>query len=395
MVRTLTNQTPAGRFWWLGYHRAMQGSLTFTRPVDVVADDERPGLLRARRTSDPDVGDVHQCDLVDLSAPDTTEPGLSHAGFETVDLSGHEALQQTLDEVREADRFTDATNAALRESLDGARFRLSDGTTLHIVHVVEDGLFNRRSGPNRLDVNPGGMDGANGHAGAEFVHGDQDVYGTPLRQLLNGAAPDTFRHVTPDGRNDDAPTMLLNLWIPLYAPVQPLALMDRRTLDARKHQLRYGLPVDGFLERDADERVNDIWSFLHDDGQQWYIHSDMDSGRGYVFDTLGTPHGAAVLAGEDAIEELYLVLDRACAAHDSADAGALSDATAATLQLRVPDEASPAIREIWHRLHTLHQQAAESDPEQWCEQARAAMHGAIRRSVEIRLVASPEPAANE
>lgn len=355
----------------------MQGTLTFTRPADVVADEERPGLLRALHAGDDDAGDTHHCELRDLTAAGSVEPGLESAGFETVDLSANLALQRALDDVREIDQLTESVEEAIRSSLDGTQFGLANGT-LRIEHLVEDGLFHRRAGPNGLDVNPGGIDGANGHSGASFVHGDQDVFGTPLRQLMHGAAPEMFRHVTPDGRNDDAATFLINLWIPLHAPVQPLALMDRRTLDAARHQLRYGLPVDGFLDREEEASVNDIWNFLYDAGQQWYIRSDMESDQGYVFDTLGTAHGAAVLPGEDALEELYLILDRRCEALDEDDEP----------MLRPPADATPAIRTAWQRMSALNERAAESDPDEWGEHARATMDTVIRRSIEMRLVAT-------
>ena len=53
-------------------------------------------------------------------------------------------------------------------------------------------------------------------------------------------------------------------------------LADGRSLDRRRHQLRYGLPTGSFLDRDEDQVINDIWHLLHDDAQQWYFRSDMD-----------------------------------------------------------------------------------------------------------------------
>jgi hypothetical protein len=364
----------------------VRGTLTFTRPDDVVPDEERSGLLRARPVREGDAaGDAHSCDLVDLAAADALEPGLEAAGFETVDLSGNAALQGALREVGDRDQLTEDAAATIRESLAGMHFRLANGTELRVDMVVDDGLFHRRSGPNWLDVNPDGIDGINGHGGAQFVHGDQDVFGTPLRQLLGGAAPDMFRHVTPDGRNDDATTFLLNLWIPLHAPVQPLALMDRRTLDARAHQLRYGLPVDDFLERDDDATVNDIWSFLHDEGQQWYVRSEMGPDQGYVFDTLGTPHGAAALAGEDSVEAGYLALRDACAALDR------SETTESPFIADLAPDASTPIRDLDRRMRGLLERLQGLSPDEvdtWRAEAEAAMDAAIRRSIEMRLVAS-------
>lgn len=367
----------------------VRGMLMFTKPGDVIPDEERPGLRRARPVLENAEGDVHVCDLIDLASPDVREPGLEEAGFETVDLSGNAALQAALREVLEQDHIDEGDAEAIRASLEGARFRLANGTMLRIDHVADDGLFHRRSGPHWVDVNPGGIVGANGHGGAAFVHGDQDVYGTPLRQMMHGAAPDLFRHVTPDGRNDEATTFLLNLWIPLHAPVQPLALMDRRTLDARRHQLRYGLPVEDFLERDEDAVVNDIWSFLHDDDQQWYIRTGMGPDQGYLFDTLGTGHGAAVLPGEAQLAEQFRLLQRTCEAIDAGHPGALAELADARPDAALPDDATADIRSAWQRMAELIRRGPGAvSPEAWRDDARGAMDAVIRRSVELRLVAT-------
>src|SRR5690606_27658962 len=147
--------------------------------------------------------------------------------------------------------------------------------------------------------------GMNDHGGATSIHADQDVYGTPLTELMDGRAPSLFRHDSPDGSNDDAGLMLANLWIPLQQITQPLVLGDGRSIDRRRHQLRYGLATQSFLERDDDMVINDIWTFLHDPDQRWYLRSEMDHRSAYVFNTLSTPHGAAVLPGEDLAEQCY------------------------------------------------------------------------------------------
>ena len=366
----------------------MQGTLTFTRPDHVVPDEERPGLLRAPHTADDDRGDPHTRELHDLSAPDTVEPGLLAAGFETVDLSGNAALQAALDDVRERDHLSDDTGDAIRDSVRGSMFPLADGLTLRVDFISDDGLFHRRSGPNGLDVNPGGMDGINGHAGAVFVHGDQDVFGTPLRQLMHGAAPDMFNHVTPDARNDEATTFLLNLWVPLHAPVQPLAMMDRRTLDAPRHQLRYGLPVDGFLERDEDATVNDIWSFLHHEDQQWYVRTDMTSSQGYVFDTLGIAHGAAVLPGEATLEAHARALHEIRALLDADDRPGAEALAADHRPPPLPADATASIADAARVMAQLVAEAASGAADDWPARADAAVDHVIRRSIELRLVAS-------
>ncbi|NNE72712.1 MAG: hypothetical protein HKN26_03540 [Acidimicrobiales bacterium] len=367
----------------------MHGSLTFTRPDDVIPDEERPGLLRALPVQADQPGDTRRCDLRDLAAAHVVEPGLEEAGFETVDLSGLPSLQRTLATVREADHLSDEAALAIRESLSGVVLGLAGGKSLRIDYVVDDGLFTRRAGPNGLNVNPGGIDGANGHDSAQYVHGDQDVFGTPLRQMMHGGAPDLFRHISPDGRNDDSDTFLLNLWIPLHAPVQPLALMDRRTLDAPRHQLRYGLPVDGFLERDERASVNDIWAFLYDEDQQWYIRTDMGPDQGYVFDTLGVGHGAAALVGEPELEQLFISLHRTCEALEDGDDAAARAAIGGSTIALPPADATPTIAQAGQVMAALLDEArADVDSSAWCGRARAAMDGVIRRSIEMRLVAT-------
>ena len=371
--------------------------LGFTRAADVSPDAERPGLLRARTLSpevDPDEAfDYRLFPLHDCVDSQTVEPGLEEAGFETIDLSHNAALQQALDQVRSEDRISNNSADALRASLAGARFRLMNGRHLRVEHVADEGMIQRRAGPNGFDANPGGMDGANGHEGAPAIHGDQDVFGTPLKQIMKGGAPSLFRHQTPDARNDDSSLFLLNLWIPIQQITRPLVLMDRRTLDAKRHQLRYGLPVARFLDRDEERSVNDIWTFLPDAAQKWYFRSAMGPDQGYVFDTLGEPHGACVLPGEEALEQLYLQLGRACEAVAAADVDALRG-IAAPPPPALPEVTTEALREAWLRmtklLHEAGAHAAEicASDGPWKARARAAMDATIRKSVEMRLVAT-------
>jgi len=375
----------------------LRGRLGFTRSEDVSPDAERPGLLRARTLPfgpNPDeVFDFRDCVLHDAVDPRHPEPGLELAGFETVDLSGNALLQQALARIREEDRLSDASAAAVRASLGGARLRLANGRSLRVEHVADEGMIHRRGGPNRLDVNPEGMQGANGHGAALTVHADQDVFGTPLRQMMKGAAPELFRHRTPDARNDHASMFLLNLWIPLQQVTRPLVLMDRRTLDPKRHQLRYGLPVTRFLDRDEESSVNDIWTFLPDPSQRWYFRSVMGPDQGYVFDTLGEPHGACILPGEDALEQLYRSLERGCKAIEARDERGLREVASAPLP-SLPEVTTEPIREAWRRLTALlhearaHPAELAASGEDWRARARAAMDAVIRRSIEMRLVAT-------
>ncbi|MDJ0785911.1 MAG: hypothetical protein QNK05_03840 [Myxococcota bacterium] len=380
----------------------LRAPLGFTRVENVGPDDERPGLLRARtlafRTDPSEAFDFRTCVLHDCVDPRTSVPDLEQAGFESIDLTGNEPLQAALARVRDEDCVSDAGAAALRSSLDGGELPLSKGRVLRVLHVAGEGLIQRRAGPNGLDVNPGGMDGANGHDGARGIHADQDVFGTPLRQLMKGAAPSLFRHRTPDACNPDSSVWLLNLWIPIQQITRPLVLMDRRTLDPKRHQLRYGLPVTRFLDRDEESRVNDIWTFLPDPAQEWYFRSDMGPERAWVFDTLGTPHGATVLPGEDALEELYQRLDLAREAVASADARALRSVAAAAAP-DLADVTTDAVRKAWRRMADLLREAAGqpdricASGEEWSRRAGAAMDAVVRKSVEMRLVARLEPGA--
>jgi hypothetical protein len=375
----------------------LRAQLGFTRAEHVSPDPERPGLLRARTLPfgvDPqEAFDFRSFALNDCADPRTSEAGLEEAGFETVDLSDNMRLQQALATVRDEDRVSDAAGEALRASLRGARLRLRNRRSLRVDHVADEGLIQRRAGPNGLDVNPGGMDGANGHGGARTIHADQDVFGTPLVQLMKGAAPRLFRHQTPDARNDDSSLFLLNLWIPIQQITRPLVLMDRRTLDQKRHQLRYGLPVTRFLERDEQSSVNDIWTFLPDPAQKWYFRSVMGPDQGYVFDTLGEPHGACILPGEEVLEQLYLALGRACEAVAAEDVRALREIAAAQPPA-LPGVTTEAIRAASLRMTDLLREAGSraaeicAPGERWCARAREAMDSVIRKSVEVRLVAT-------
>lgn len=375
----------------------LRAPLGFTQAGDVAPDEERPALLRARTLPFgrhlEEVFDFRPCVLNDCCDARTEESGLELAGFETIDLSANAQLQRAISTVRSEDRVSEVAAAALRESLNGSRFGLTNGKGLRIEHVAEEGLIQRRAGPNGLDLNPGGMDGANGHDAARGIHADQDVFGTPLKQMMNGSAPDLFRHRTPDARNEDSTLFLLNLWIPIQQITRPLVLMDRRTLDQKRHQLRYGLPVTRFLDREEDRNVNDIWTFLPDPAQAWYFRSEMGSDQAYVFDTLGEPHGSCILPGEDALEALYLDLGRACEAVADTDADALG-AIAATQPPALPDITTAAIRHAWQQMTALLQEAGTRGAkicrsgDDWSSRASAEMNLVVRRSIEMRLVAT-------
>ncbi len=194
-------------------------------------------------------------------AAGTVRPDLATFGFDTVDLSGLDQLQQACATVRDAGRITDDEAAIIRASLDGAVLPTSSGDQLRVLYLAEEGFIMRTAGPNGMSLVGPRTSGMNGHSGATSVHGDQDVYGTPMTQLMDGRAPSLFLHDSPDGRNDDAAMVLVNLWIPLQQIVQPLVLADGRSIDRRRHQLRYGLATDAVpraRRRPGDQRHLDV-----------------------------------------------------------------------------------------------------------------------------------------
>ncbi len=297
--------------------------LGFTPSSQAIPDDDHPGLLRAGpRSSGPYGGErveYHTCAATDGCQDDTVRPDLLELGFDTADLSDFDDLQQVLRRVAGAGRLSNADASAIRASLQGATLPLTGGASATVLHIADEGLIMRKSGPNGVSVVGPRSVGANGHEAATSVHADQDVYGTPLTQLMDGRAPSLLRHDSPDGQNHDASLMLVNVWIPLRQITQPLVLADGRSIDRRRHQLRYGLATTSFLERDDDMAINDIWTFLHDPGQRWYLRSEMDHRSAYVFNTLGTPHGACTLPGEEVAERCYCALEDAEAAVAAGD----------------------------------------------------------------------------
>jgi hypothetical protein len=310
-------------------------------------------------------------------------------GFEAIDLSGIAPLQALLAQIREAAEITPAQGSQLRRHLRGRVFPLSEGKCLRMLNIAPEGLIMRTGGPNGLKVDPDSrMSEMNGHDVAISVHGDQDVRGTPLKQIMRGRAPWLFRHQTPDGSNLLSPLMLVNLWIPLQQITRPLTLMDRRTLKGREHQLRYALPTETFLDRSEDMRMNDIWTFLHDDAQQWYFHSDLDHRTAYVFDTLGEPHGAFILPGESVAEQYYLQLRELS---DQLKAGvAVATPTPVAAELPVTTTA-PLRRAIAVMADLVTCVPPHNFPapivQAWLSRAAKAMDAVVRRSLEMRVVA--------
>jgi hypothetical protein len=361
-------------------------------------DHEHPGLLRADpHASGPYAGERverHPCRATDGCQDGAVQLDLLTIGFDTVDLSDIDALQDALAGVRASGHLADDAAATIRGLLEGAVLRCSSGQALTVLHLADEGFIMRKSGPNGMSVVGPRSVGMNGHGAATSVHADQDVYGTPLTQLMDGRASSLFRHDSPDGANHDAALMLVNLWIPLQQITQPLVLADGRTIDRRRHQLRYGLPTQSFLDREEDVTTNDIWTFLHHPDQHWHLRSDMDHRSAYVFNTLSTAHGACALPGEDVAELLYRSLEDAEAAVLSGDRASLSEAVAAAAPELGPG-VPPALRAAIGTMASLAEEA-RLDPaavcgqraDGWVAASQTARRRVVRMSLELRMVVS-------
>lgn len=374
--------------------------LGFCPPSVAITDPDHPGLLRAGPRAGAPYGnssvEFHVCDAADGLAAEAPRPGLTTFGFDVVDLEPLGELQRACAAVRLAGRIDDEQASVVRASLDGALLRTSGGA-LRVLHLADEGFIMRTAGPNGMSLVGARSTGMNGHGGATSVHADQDVYGTPMVQLMDGRAPSLFLHDSPDGHNHDASLLLVNIWIPLQQITQPLVLADGRSIDRRRHQLRYGLATGSFLERDDELAINDIWSFLHDDTQRWYFRSDMDHRSAYVFNTLSTPHGAGTLPGEDVAERCYRALEAAESAVAAGDATALEATAAPVADIELPAAATPSLVQAVGTMIDL-LSAASTDPastcgaeaESWTEASRAARRRVVRMSLELRMVVSIE-----
>lgn len=374
--------------------RAMMG---FTLPQDVVKDTEREGLLRAN-TKDArnyeeaaKVADLRKCELHDL-ATGKYEIDFHRKGFDTVSIAQNEKLQGILEKVIKQGCFEKTDEQSIRQAVAGSVLKLSNGKRMRMLYVAGEGLIFRSSGPNGMQIKHGKAVPINSkQSAALLMHGDQDVYGFPLKRIMKGAAPWIFRHKSPDGENNFSPVNLVNMWIPLQQTVMPLCLMDRSTLDRQNHQLRLQINVEEVLGRDKEKARNDIWSFLYDDKQQWYFKSDMRYNEAHIFDTLGMCHGAAVLEGEKQAEQYFLRLTECMDALEALDVQKLK-ALASQEKLELPEKMTPGLQTAIENMERLLDQAAKEseklvqDGATWKAEVKTVLDSLIRKSIELRAV---------
>ena len=377
---------------------AVHAHLAFTRAEDVLPPEGRPPLRRARpMAADALHGEeafaMERCRIQDCTAQGALVPDIVANGFGHVDLTTVPTLSGLLDAVREAGQVSDGQARAIRRALTGASLPLAHGRRLRLLFIAPEGFIMRRGGPNGLRVTASATaQGMNNHDAAVSVHADQDINGTPIRQILRGAGPWVFHHRSPASDNRWSPIFLLNIWVPLQQVTRPLTLMDIQTIDRSAHQLRYGLLTDSFLDRPEDQRINDIWTFLHHPDQDWYFTPDARPGQSYIFQTLSTPHGAFILPGEARAEQLYRRLK---AAQDAVRQGAPS-ALRALAQAPMPATPAPQTRPLSAAIDAMAAclQAADAQAEAicagrdevWAQAAAAATDRVVRKSIEMRAV---------
>jgi hypothetical protein len=372
--------------------------LGFARPDRIRPDNERPGVRRSATIEPESLDDttlaMHECEIRDLAVLDAREPSLDEAGFAIADLPDRRGLHDTLHAVLRDQRLSPRNEAAIRRSLGRARVRLRDGTHLLILHVAEEGVLFRSEGPAGIDVQEDADDEIR-HGGAVNVHADQDVLGTPLRQLIRGHAPRILRHEAPDSSNRRSPLMLVNLWLPLRQVSRPLTLMHSASLDRRRDQCRYGLPTDGILDRSGERAVNDIWAFLHDEAQEWYFHSELGLGQAYVFDTLSTAHGSCALPGEDVAADRYRRLTEAEAAIGDGDSVALRATVAGRASSEVPtaslQRAIATMDALLDEVVSRAEHLSADGVGDWLRRSEAARAAVVRSSIELRALATRLP----
>lgn len=374
---------------------AIDTALGFARAEHVVPDDERPGLLRAKTMpsgEDPrSYVAPHACAIRDVRVEPDLDLGLDTTGFDRTNLETARALLAVLDRVRTTSVLTPADARSIRASLRFRSLSLRSGARYRVLFVASEGTILRLSAPNGVPVR--GVPAASaisGHESAASVHTDQDVLGTPVKQWLLGLAPFLFHHDAPDSRNARSRLFIANVWIPLQQPTRPLALADGRSIDRRRHQLRYALPTESFLDRGRGTKVNDVWAMLPDPGQRWYFASEPAMHEAWVFDTLSTPHGACSLPGEDVAGQVYTrladVVD-AAARGDAQLAGSLARAATGDV---VDSSAGPALVAGVSAMRACLAEVARS-PEAalasgFAPRARAALDSVVRKSIELRTV---------
>lgn len=188
---------------------AVETQMSFTLPEHVAPDGDGSGVLRAKTMDATTMGlpesyAIRGCRVRDCSAIGDFRPDIVEHGFGYIDLGGMDGLQAMLRRVADAGQVEQSDAVAIRSELRGKSFPLGDGTRMLVAYIAPEGFIMRTAGPNGRDMNPGASrQGMNNHVAATAVHVDQDVDGTPVKQILRRAAPWVFHHDSPLHHNAD------------------------------------------------------------------------------------------------------------------------------------------------------------------------------------------------
>ncbi len=374
----------------------IQGMMGFALPKDVIPDSERKGRLRANTATKnyadaAEVVDFKRCSLRDLNSG-LYAPDLYRMGFDKVALSSNQKLMAILAKIKAQGALAAGDIGTMRKAISGSVFNLSNGKRIRMFYVAGEGILVRSSGPNGLAIqHDDTVPTHSKQAAAMMIHGDQDVYGFPLKRIMKGLAPYVFNHRSPDGNNTISPVSLVNFWIPLQQINMPLCLMDRSTLNRQEHQLRFEINVTDTLERNAEYGRNDIWAFLHDAGQRWYFSSEMDYQHAYIFDTLGMAHGAAILSGEKEAAHYFLRIQACLKALSERDYETLRQQASQPKQ-ELPEQLTAPLLNAIREMEALLEQAAQEagriieNDQEWTEKASEILKRLTRKSIELRAV---------
>jgi len=338
---------------------------------------------------------VEEIDLYDLATIELDkQPTLAGNKFEYVKIGSNPTLNHVFDEVVETNRLSPDNAENLRESLSHTWFELADGSWLFTLHITEHGCIARTVPPGRA------FTGAEGRTWNPMAHGDQQLDGFPIYQLMRGFGTILFNQRY-------SPIDLLNLWIPVqHVRSQPLVLMDYLSLNP-SDQLRYHIynEVGGPLGN-ANNNLNDCWTYLRNDSQKWYWNSEFDRDSAVFFSTLITPHTSATLQGEEIIAPFWrglknisdLILttpkeDLSCSILE--DQIILNSRLASSVQAADYDDVPPNVRKALQRLMGSHNDLTGLCSQDSDDIGRLAIVGnslhviveeQIRKSVEMRVV---------
>src|SRR5690606_33756752 len=124
------------------------------------------------------------------------KPCITEQGFEKTSLVRLGHFRALLEPLRSGNHLNPAYAKRLGRALLGRSIPLSRGKRMRVLFVAHEGTMMRVTGPNGLVVNAEVThdSGINHKIGAPAVHGDQDVRGTPVRQILMGLGPYLLNH---------------------------------------------------------------------------------------------------------------------------------------------------------------------------------------------------------